>query len=298
MLKNKIIVSKLFDTINKLAANEIEEEKEEPCEEIAVVEGRSNEYRVSIPNEDKLLKFTNEKPLMICIYGIRTDGLYPFIVYLLHKAEPAQVTFIAMPVQGLKCSGTGSKKIKYAVQAYLRLILPDLAFTYTGFFEARENNIVIYKCAEPDTEMSDYIWATAYELFNRKQVMDYTLHNSITSFFCLNPDFLILKTPTQRIYESPMIGYYSSMETCAVSEMDIYRETIIPALGKCYYLFQEIPHKHRQTNILRIVFFAGRMDLYADNVSDSVSDSVYDSLFCREYKRYIIQNYNQHVVLI
>ena len=103
-----------------------------------------------------------------------------------------------------------------------------------------------------------------------------------------------------RIYESPLVGYYSSTDTCAHSEMDIYRETIIPALGKCYYLFMDMPHKQSsETSILRIVFFAGRMALYVDNINNErINDYInYDSIFCREYKRYIIQNYNHHIVL-
>ena len=303
-MKNKI-VSKLFDTINKLSTDEIRKDEmyEEDVEDN--IEGKVIEYIVSVPNETNSLKFTNEKPILICIYGIRTDGLYPFILYLLHKTETEQVTFISMPL--LNCC-IGSKKIKYAAQAYLRTILPALAFTYAGFCETFVNNIIIYKCAEQNmVEMEDdYVWATAFEMFNKKKIMDYTFHKSITNFFTLNSEFLRLKTPGNRIYESPMIGYYSSTDTCERNEMDIYRETIIPALGKCYYLFAELPHKQSsETSILRIVFFAGRMALYVDNINYerinyeriNYERINYDSILCREYKRYIIQNYNQHVVL-
>jgi hypothetical protein len=298
MLKNKI-VSKLFDTINKLSSSE----EEEQCE--AILEGpieaiETKEYIVSIPNESKPLKFATEKPLLICIYTVRTEGLYPFILYLLNKTEPAQLNFIS-----LKCSAaTGSKKIKYAVQAYLRSALPGLAFIYAGFCETPANNIIIYS-GEQNATMAlnaDYIWATAYEIFNKKKVREYTLHKSITSFFCLNSDFLRLKTLGNCIYESPLVGYYiSNDDKCSHSEMDIYRETIIPAMGKCYYLFMDLPHLQspklgEKVNILRIAFFAGRMSLYSDK-TDKNDYINYDSIFCRDYKRYIIQNYNQHVVL-
>jgi hypothetical protein len=299
MLKNKI-VSKLFDTINKLSvsSDDIKEEEDEAIQEGPIEAIETKEYIVSIPNESKLLKFATEKQLLICIYTVRTEGLYPFILYLLHKATNEEVNFIS-----LKCSAaTGSKKIKYAVQAYLRSALPGLAFTYAGFCETPANNIIIYSVEQNATMVltlnTDYIWATAYEVFNKKKVREYTLHKSITSFFCLNSDFLRLKTQEKRIYESPLVGYYISNDTCAHSEMDIYRETIIPALGKCYYLFMDMPHPHspklaEKANILRIAFFAGRMSLY----TDTISATHYDSIFCRDYKRYIIQNYNQHVVL-
>jgi len=304
MLKNKI-VSKLFDTINKLSVSSGEikaEEEEQEQESKANKEGpkEEKEYIVSIPNESKPLKFSTEKPLLICIYTVRTEGLYPFILYLLHKATNEEVNFIAMPptTTDFKCAAIGSKKIKHAVQAYLRSALPDLAFTYAGFCETPANNIIIYKCDEQNMAVlnDDYVWATAYEIFNKKKIMVYTLHKSITNFFILNSEFLRLKTPMNRIYESPLVGYYSSTDTCAHSEMDIYRETIIPALGKCYYLFMDMPHKQSsETSILRIVFFAGRMALYVDNINNERIH--YDSIFCREYKRYIIQNYNQHIVL-
>ena len=296
MLKNKI-VSKLFDTINKLSVSTGEIKAEQEQENKVNKEGpkEEKEYIVSIPNEIKPLKFATEKPLLICVYTVRTEGLYPFILYLLHKATNEEVNFIS-----LKCSAvTGSKKIKYAVQAYLRSALPGLAFTYTGFCETPANNIIIYSGEQNATMVlnTDYIWATAYEVFNKKKVREYTLHKSITSFFCLNSDFLRLKTLGKRIYESPLVGYYmSNDDKCAYSEMDIYRETIIPALGKCYYLFTDMPHPLKlgeKVNILRIAFFAGRMTLYSDK-NDYIN---YDSIFCRDYKRYIIQNYNQHVVL-
>ena len=263
------IVSTLFDTINKMSH---EAESEAATIEAATSEAATSEasIKVSVPNER--LEFKKGKPILICTYQVRTDGLYPFIMFLF-KTSTDKASFIPY---------YKTKQKKNDIIAYMQTILP---VTYAGFYETEENNIIILLTEETNTIQKDYIWATPFEIMNKKKIMHYHVDPVVIAFFLANPAFLILKE-RNCIYESPMIGYKTHENTCSEDEMDIYREIIIPSLGKCYYLDRDIPKT--SASIMRIAFFAGKMVLNREKS--------YDSLLCGD-KYYIIENYDQHVLL-
>ena len=139
MLKNKAhnknhIVSRVFDTINRIT--EETEDTEETCGEDIEPDLSSiyNNYIVSLPNPKPPTAMFNVKPFLICIYQVRTDGLYPFLLFLL-KIAGNEANFIDMPA--MNC---GFKKIKYAAMAYAKAILPDTKLSYTGFYELPTKN--------------------------------------------------------------------------------------------------------------------------------------------------------------
>ena len=277
------IVSRIFDTIHKMSSetSETEPASETACDTEEVSETiTAPTYIVSVPNERSVLKFKKEKPFMICTYKVRTDGLYPFLLFLVKKTMDGETTFVRLH---------SKKQIKYAALAHMQAILPSAALSYAGFYETEQNNIIII--AAEETEMMhkghDYIWATAFEIMNKKKIMNYTLDPVVLAFFLANPTFLILKDEQNRIYESPMVGYKRHENNCHENEMDIYRETRDPAFGKCYYLDREMPTT--TDNIMRIAFFAGKMVLNREKS--------YDSFLCIKNHCYILQNYNQHIVL-
>ncbi len=214
---------------------------------------------------------------MICTYQVRTDGLYPFLLFLV-KTMDGETTFIRLDTK---------KQIKYAALAHMQAILPSAALSYAGFYETDQINIIILCAEETNTIHNDYIWATAFEIINKKKIMNYTVDPLVMAFFLANPAFLIVKDEQNRIYESPMVGYTTHQNICAEAEMDIYREIRDPAFGKCYYLDIDIPTT--TYNIMRIAFFAGKMVLNREKS--------YDSLLCGANQSYIIQHYDQHVVL-
>jgi hypothetical protein len=247
----------------------------------SVADASTSKYIVSVPTMQRVM---NKKPFLICTYQVRTDGLYPFLMFLFKKNNnEATATFIQME---------NHKKINYAAMSHMHDILPRATLAYAGFCETAENNILILSANDETTAINDdYRWATSFEIINKKKIMNYLIEPAVIAFFLSNPDFLILKTVEHRIYESPMVGYKSHENTCAEEEMDIYRETIIPTLGKCYYINRDIPADSECNTIMRIAFFAGKMVLN--------KEKSYDSLLCNteNCNYYIIQNYNHHSVL-
>jgi len=242
-------------------------------------------YIVSVPNENQSLKTTPLKPVVMCVYQVRSDGLYPYLLFLLQKYN-AEFSFITF-------SGT-SKQMKYAAISQMKRLLPGSNLTYAGFSETRDETIIILKYTEniisDDTE---YTWATPFEIINTRKIGQYSVSKKVFDFFIANREFLTLKTPERHdVYESPMIGYAFS-DQHKLEEMDIYRETIIPTLGKCYYLLVDLPENSTK-NIMRIAFFAGKMLVY--DIKQKYVSTTYDSLLC-DKKYYIIQHYDQHVLL-
>jgi hypothetical protein len=182
------------------------------------------------------------------------------------------------------------KQIKNSALAYIQTILPSASLSYAGFYETEKNNIIILSAEETSMIANDYIcdnyiWATSFEIINIKKIINEPVDPAVMAFFQSNPAFLILKDEKNRIYESPMVGYKSHQGLCHATEMDIYRETRDPLFGKCYYVDRDIPTA--STIILRIAFFAGKMVLH--------KEKSYDSVLCGDH--YIIQNYDQHVIL-
>lgn len=293
MLKNKLhnknhIVSRVFDTINKMTdgVDKICESNEEIENNIS---STYNNYVVSLPNMKTPTNNSNAKPFLICMYQVRTDGMYPFLLFLLKKVDN-EANFIEMP----EING-GFKKIKYAAIAYSKTIVPETKISYMGFYELPSKNIIILNCNEHHMEIytsNENIWTTSFEIINKRKIGNNLIHNNVLDFFFNNQPFLTLKTLDNRIYESPMVGYVKTRDNASnIEELDIYRETLLPELGKCYYLFVDIPY-FIEKYLMRIVFFAGEMVLY-----DDTYDKKFDSMLCNNHRRYIIQNYNQHTVL-
>lgn len=286
MLKNKrnpTIVSRLFDTINNMTIEEGSENSESamiPEEKEPILPS----YQVSAPNKAMPLKFTRTKPLMLCTYQVRTDGIYPFILFLLQKNGSQ----LSLPLINGESNG---KKIIIAARTWLKKLFPRQSASYAGFYETKANNIIVFNCDQPTTinlETLDYVWATAFEILNKK-ILSYSLEQSVSDFFRANLDFLRLTDENDGIIESPMIGYAPAPLTCVFEELDIFRETRLAGLGKCYYLFTEIPLDKK---MMRIAFFAGIMLFYP-----LPKDAKYDSIISPTREHICIKNYDQHVIL-
>ena len=284
------IASNMFDTINKIgderfSAYEVAEEYEvaeayevELADTIAYEVAESVSYIVSLPTQKESPIIM--KPTLICMYQVRTDSLYPFLLFLFQCVRDSNEVYFP--------SFSGNKKMKSV--AYMKTIFPEADITYESSFETKDNNILILKAVMTNESVTNnYLWATSFDIMNKKTLMNYYFSPKVFDFFKVNPEFLRLKNAKNGIYETPMIGYYKT-NTTSLDEMDIYRETIIPALGKCYYLLTDYTPGE---NIMRIAFFAGRMAVYTKNINDAK----YDSILCCEHKRYMIKNYNQHIAL-
>ena len=305
-IKSASILSRLndmIDNINKKEPSEAQSEAAAQSEAEAQSEAAARNDKVIVPNSNKNLQFVNANPIVICVYQIRYDGLYPYIVYLLQKNKVDNtMNFISFPSFD---GGKSNKRIKPNCIAYVNRNFPNLSeLTYEGFFETAEKNVVILKNTSNDSiipidRANDSIWTTAHEIINLRKVLNFSIHKNVIELYEKNTEFLYVKNINNINYETPMIGYYSSNEN-DYEKIDIYREVIIPALGKCYYLYLNIPaanvmEANAQT-IIRTLFFAGKLSIYINNKTKNTDT---DAMLCSvaNTQRIILNNYNQQTSL-
>jgi hypothetical protein len=315
MLKNKkaLLTNKsnaIFTKLHHLFDEKTSETKVIPPTDSTIKEthtnnNNNNNYHVTVPNYDMNLKINPRKTIEVCIYQVYWHYATPFLLFLLNKKNETTLSFIDYINNG----STNAGKLKHNIIKYISQFFPIVNITYQGFYETAEKNVIILNYEDQynynsiiTTEKNSYLWSTVYEIINVNKVYNYHLDSNITNFFKNNPDFLrISQSSNGLIYETPLIGYYKTKKTDSIDEVDIYRETIIPALPKSYYLYSAgcIPQITDEiTSLLRIVIFKGKL-AFKDIVLYN-NDPSYDTLFCI-YKNvnryYIIRNYSQHTIL-
>lgn len=241
----------------------------------------NNSAIIEIPNYLEIPVFKNSKTLLICLFQIVTEGLSPFLLYLLNH----DMQMITMPSFD---GGKNNTRLAKETVLYMKGQLKDFGdISYAGFTETDTNNIVFLKYISPNNNEqpllpADYYWATVHELVNLKSVMSKPIALTVTQFFINNPDLCQLKNEDDMVYESPVVGYYFGTN-------DIYRENRIEKYGKCYY-FDII---YSTNSIMRAALFLKRTGLLNDNF-DNCDSLVYNN---KDKHYYLIKAYAQHTVL-
>ncbi len=252
-------------------------------------------WKVTVPNRELSPVFLSAKPVVICIFQIRKDGLVPFILFLLQKTKNDNtMNFIPFPAFD---DGSTTQFIQEDCIAYIEPLLPLGLITYEGFFTTTEQNIIILNYSpvkelelDPDPIPNQLVWSTPHEIINLQKVLNFWVHKNVIDFFMLNLDFLRVRDESNSNYATPLIGYY-----CAANrdDLDIYRELRLPALGKRYYLILDIPSDFKNTTVVRAVFF--QQKLAVENYKKKEYDTLLRSIASLPY--FIINNYNHQTAL-
>lgn len=255
---------------------------------------------IDIPNYLEPPHFKNSKTLLICMFQMVTDGLLPFIVYLLAKNKD-ELHLVQLP------SFDGGKNNKFLQQDtinYMTHIISDGEISYAGFIETAPNNIIFlkyvpytpYKSITSRFITDHYYWVTAHELVNLKHVIHIPISKNVVTFFMDQPSLLTLKNEKDIAYEIPVIGYYDvpAMGAENYELMDIYREMRFEKYGKCYYFHMNFPiHLKNKSLVMRTVLFLEKTGLLNNSFHDCNS-LVYNK---NELHYYLIKNYSQHFTL-
>ena len=256
-----------------------------------------------VPNYLERPIFTHAKPMLICMFQIRMDGLYPYLLFLLHKNKrKTMFNFVNFPSFD---GGKVSKNLKKEAVNFMHGKFEMGDISYAGFTENETNNILILKYVETTQNEStisvpndDYCWTSTHELMNLKTIMTpqpISISPSVFNFFIKKPAFLLLRNDKEVIYETPVIGYYTFAKGALT---DIFRETLRNDIGSCYYFFVEPPKKNDGDDIIimRSLLFLGRLGLIEKikniNVCDSFLLTTDDHV-----KMYAINRYSQHLPL-
>jgi len=266
-------------------------------------EPEKNAY-ITVPNYLERPLFKSVKPILICMFQIRMDGLQPFLLYLLEK-QNTLYHFTRLP------SFDGGKENPYLKRDavnFMETKFSDMGdISYVGFCETPTNNIVILKYSLDEQEHQQehqqeqhivlpsggvYVWATPFELINIKKVFTTSISPQVVDFFLQQPGLLYLYNDNEIRYETPVVGYYSFLDE-STTTIDICREKIHPLIGKCYYFYMEMPPITDKNIIMRSILFLGRTSLKVS----PVNEDKYDSFLFMPKRLYLFNHYSQHFVL-
>jgi len=275
---------------NLLEAKETKETKEEPSIGNYIPVSSSLTF-IDIPNYLELPNFNYAKPLLICLFHIVTNGFQPFVLFLLQKGKTA-LQLINVPTFD---GGKKNKKVKQTAIAYMEEIMQAVDFAceidYAGFMDTTENNIIFLNYHPSEdfrTIPSVYYWATSYELINTKQVLNIPIAPATVNLFMDFPALIMLKNSEDIIYASPVVGYYTTT--------DLYKETVIESLGKCYYLYASVPSIYTNAvpvPVTRCVFFPEKITLNKTMLEPNTTLFT----FINNKSYYIFKNYKQQLEL-
>ena len=251
---------------------------------------KNNLAIIDVPNYLESPVFKNSKTLLICLFQIVTEGLSPFLLYLLHtKKAINELQLITMhSFDGGKYNENLTEEAVDYMYNALEEIDNNAEISYVGFTETTTNNILFLKYISPINKChdfslpSDYYWATTHELVNSRSVMNIPIALNDIHFFINNPKLLQLTNEDDVIYETPVIGYYNTNN-------DIFREKRIEKYEKCYYF----DIKYTTEGIMRAALFLKRTGLLNDDFNnfDSI---VYNN---KDMHYYLIKSYAQHIVI-
>ena len=256
-----------------------------------------------VPNYLERPIFTHAKPMLICMFQIRMDGLYPYLLFLLHKNKrKTMFNFVNFPSFD---GGKVSKNLKKESVNYMRGKFEKGDISYAGFTENETNNILILKYVETQQNESimsvpnaDYCWTSTHELINLKTIMTpqpIAISPSVFNFFIKNPALLLLRNDKEVIYETPVIGYYPIVKGALT---DIFRKTLRNDIGSCYYFYVEPPKKNNGEDIIimRSLLFLGRLGLIEKIKNVNACDSFLFTT-AEHIQMYAINRYSQHLPL-
>jgi len=296
-IKNKFKqITRLDQLVMKSSSDtyEIYKEKKEHDEEIDDDQidnkNKNNLAIIDVPNYLESPVFKSSKTLLICLFQIVTEGLSPFLLYLLHRVKVGnELQLITMhSFDGGKYNENLTEEAVDYMYNALKQSDNNTEISYVGFTETATNNILFLKYISPINKChdfslpSDYYWVTIHELVNLKSVMNIPIALNVIYFFINNPELLQLTNEDDKIYETPVIGYYNTNN-------DIFREKRIEKYEKCYYF----DIKYTTDSIMRAVLFLKRTGLLNDDFNnfDSI---VYNN---KDMHYYLIKSYAQHTVI-
>ena len=208
MLKNKVknVLKHKFD-FNPYRTNNIVKEHsiiENYDTEIDPVAIATESIYIDIPNYLVSPSFKKTRPLILCVFKIITNEMYPCLLYLLFKTTENVLNFISM---------NDILRNKHTAVDYISKLLSTTDISYAGFCETNKNNIIFLKyCSRVNVVdiPSNYYWATPHELVNLKTVINLPINGFVTRFFMDNSSLLILRNEDECQYISPVIGYYTT----------------------------------------------------------------------------------------
>ena len=194
-------------------------------------------YKIKdIINDDKILNFTSDKLVHICIYKIFCqEKTEPFILYLLNKNTNNILYFPHF---------IASNNILKLAEKYINDIFNE--WKIVPKFKGYVDNNDIYLFYEIDynytieklTYKDVWWWTSIFEIINIKTVLNFNIHQTVYKILKKNPLLLSLFDLDNKIINRPIIGYFGGYYTYIsfIAAFGLRKVSPEAYLGPYYYL--------------------------------------------------------------
>jgi hypothetical protein len=261
----------------------------------------------------------NIKKKYICIYRINTDGLYPFLQYLLYKFPSTNKK------NADECCFPFTTKVDF-FEIPKKLIQTD--YKFEGYLEHDSCFYMFYEATfipsffKNKSRNNTLWWVLLDEICNHKCVLNFPIHDSVSSLFLKNPAFLYIYKKKFTPYEIPSVAYNGMYHTLIPLHSSLGLKNTEDQYGSYFYLYSykksikkggwaennkvhylsnvDKNKKYDQGGIIRFAIFLGKMGV--TKIEDKWVDD-YDSIYINNHTtkndiktnyEYVLKYFQQH----
>lgn len=182
------------------------------------------------------------KDIHLCIYNIDTNGILPFIQFLLYKSKNKKKEELFLP----KFKFLNNKKtIKEQSDKKIETIFSDWNKipTYKGHIKYNNQIYMVYEKITENTEasfkkrMDDWWWCISSEIVDSMEVLNFQIYDETSNFFFNNNQLLYVLDKNNKPYENPIIGYHGDYykHINFITVFGINKSSQFASMGPFYY---------------------------------------------------------------
>jgi len=229
----------------------------------------------------------------ICCYEINTDGVNPFLKYLLAPNLFSKLSFPEIPTMGLPMNFLieSVKHYLYNLFVLKNFALFDEQLIVDGFYEDNNDlylflNITDCKIMVNDIYSCSDVWLVLIdEIINLKNVCNIDIDDLPYTFFNNRPEFSVLLNEADEPYETPIVAFVGKSEN-KLNFTYIFGETTQnqDAIFGPYYYFTNFKNAmidgstfnneiKNNSGIVRFAIFMGTTKYIENSSNDEIDDS-------------------------
>ena len=167
----------------------------------------------SVLNTSDIPDFKSDGLIHICIFQVCYNNVnHPFLLYLLNKDKNNNKLYFP--------HFTASKNILATSKKYINEIFNDWKITpiFKGHINSNNNKYLFFEInyeyiAHKLTYKDSWWWTSLFEIVNINTVLNFNIHNTVSSIFNKYPLLISLFNNKNNIISTPLIGYFGGYYT-------------------------------------------------------------------------------------
>ena len=234
---------------------------------------------------DKINHLEKNGHIYLCLYKVNSNGLYPFLNYLLLLNENKIFTFPKLPNYS---SLTKENMITYS-KVYLSGILQENNFEefsknilFDGFQEYNDSIYLFFDVTNcrvninADHFSQNIIFGLLDEIINHKNICGINVDFSVYAFFINNDYTLYLYDELNQPYETPAIGFVGKTNESETNFTMTFGETAknkSAILGPYFYFTNFNKAKSKSKGTIRFALFLCKTKYVENAPNDEIDES-------------------------